>query len=100
MTTADEMTTADVMSGEEMREYEQASEALLDAQDDARWAEETAAAEQPPSTTTRNRSRASPTAKNADRSLTKQDAQHGTEEAEASRREGRIHPTGQQQTGR
>ncbi|MGW7712164.1 hypothetical protein [Streptomyces sp. NPDC054771] len=48
MTTADEMTTADVMSGEEMREYEQASEALLDAQDDARWAEETAAAEQPP----------------------------------------------------
>ncbi|MFJ2882429.1 hypothetical protein [Streptomyces sp. NPDC087272] len=52
MTTADEMTTADVMSGEEMREYEQASEALLDAQDDARWAEETAAAEKAGSTPT------------------------------------------------
>lgn len=41
----DEMTNADVMSGEEMREYEQAGEALLDAQDEERWAAEEAAAE-------------------------------------------------------
>ncbi|MEV7491432.1 hypothetical protein AB0O08_11825 [Streptomyces anulatus] len=42
----DEMTNADVISGEEMREYDQAAEALLDAQDEERWAEEAAAAEQ------------------------------------------------------
>ncbi|MEE4493558.1 hypothetical protein [Streptomyces sp. BE230] len=41
----DEMTNADVMSGEEMREYEQAGEALLDAQDEERWAAEEAPAE-------------------------------------------------------
>ncbi|MBK3556281.1 hypothetical protein JHN55_06975 [Streptomyces sp. MBT56] len=41
----DEMTNADVMSGEEMREYDQAAEALLDAQDEERWAAEDAAAE-------------------------------------------------------
>ncbi|MEV7112355.1 hypothetical protein [Streptomyces anulatus] len=46
MTDYDEMTNADVMSGEEMREYDQAAEALLDAQDEERWAEEAAAAEQ------------------------------------------------------
>ncbi|MFJ9887164.1 hypothetical protein ACIQRW_15020 [Streptomyces sp. NPDC091287] len=46
MSDYDEMTNADVMSGEEMREYEQAAEALLDAQDEARWAEEESAAEQ------------------------------------------------------
>ncbi|MFJ6810636.1 hypothetical protein ACIQRK_32310 [Streptomyces anulatus] len=45
MTDYDEMTNADVMSGEEMREYDQAAEALLDAQDEERWAEEAAAAE-------------------------------------------------------
>ncbi|MFF1416549.1 hypothetical protein [Streptomyces sp. NPDC058280] len=40
----DEMTNADVMSGEEMREYDQDAEARLDAQDEERWAtEETAA---------------------------------------------------------
>ncbi|MFD3640977.1 hypothetical protein [Streptomyces griseus] len=42
----DEMTNADVMSGEEMREYDQAAEALLDAQNEECWAEEAAAAEQ------------------------------------------------------
>ncbi|MCX4676716.1 hypothetical protein OG413_15635 [Streptomyces sp. NBC_01433] len=36
----DEMTNADVMSGEEMREYDQAAEALLDARDEERWAAE------------------------------------------------------------
>ncbi|WP_257138368.1 hypothetical protein [Streptomyces sp. rh34] len=36
----DEMTNADVMSGEEMYEYDQAAEARLDAQDEARWAAE------------------------------------------------------------
>ncbi|MFH9610444.1 hypothetical protein [Streptomyces sp. NPDC017448] len=46
MTDYDEMTNADVMSGEEMREYDQAAEALLDAQDEERWAEEAAAAGQ------------------------------------------------------
>ncbi|SCD61496.1 hypothetical protein [Streptomyces sp. PpalLS-921] len=45
MSDYDEMTTADVMSGEEMHEYDQAAEALLDAQDEARWAAEEAAAE-------------------------------------------------------
>ncbi|MFE3371204.1 hypothetical protein ACFXOK_16580 [Streptomyces sp. NPDC059173] len=38
-----EMTNADVMSGDEMREYDQAAEALLDAQDEARFAEEATA---------------------------------------------------------
>lgn len=46
MSDYDEMTNADTMSGEELHEYEQAGEALLDAQDEARWAEEAAAAEQ------------------------------------------------------
>lgn len=46
MSDYDDMTNADVMSGEEMREYEQAGEALLDAQDEAHWAEEAVAAEQ------------------------------------------------------
>ncbi|NEC45740.1 hypothetical protein [Streptomyces sp. SID8016] len=41
-----EMTNADVMSGEEMAEYDRGVEALLDAQDEERWAEEAAAAEQ------------------------------------------------------
>ncbi|GAA2985193.1 hypothetical protein [Streptomyces fulvorobeus] len=36
----DDMTNADVMSGEEMHEYDQAAEALLDAQDEERWAAE------------------------------------------------------------
>lgn len=36
----DEMTNEDVMSGEEMREYDQAAEALLDAQDEERHAAE------------------------------------------------------------
>ncbi|MYV53133.1 hypothetical protein [Streptomyces sp. SID3212] len=39
----DEMTAADVMSGEEMREYDKAGAALLDAQDEERWAAEAAA---------------------------------------------------------
>ncbi|MFE2930625.1 hypothetical protein [Streptomyces sp. NPDC059278] len=39
----DEMTNADVMSGEELREYEEANEALLDAQDEERQAAEEAA---------------------------------------------------------
>ncbi|MFS0697791.1 hypothetical protein [Streptomyces nitrosporeus] len=47
MTDYDEMTNADVMSSEEMREYDQAAEALLDAQDEERWAAEEAAAAQP-----------------------------------------------------
>ncbi|NEB57640.1 hypothetical protein G3I48_36005 [Streptomyces griseus] len=46
MTGYDEMTIADVMSDEEMREHDQATEALLDAQDEERCAEEAAAAEQ------------------------------------------------------
>ncbi|MFD6531568.1 hypothetical protein [Streptomyces sp. NPDC060184] len=41
----DEMTNEDVMSAEEMREYEEAGEAMLDAQDEERWAAEEAAAE-------------------------------------------------------
>ncbi|THA31777.1 hypothetical protein E6R18_15705 [Streptomyces sp. A1277] len=45
MSDYDEMTNADVMSGEEMREYDQAAEALLDAQDEERWAAEEAAAQ-------------------------------------------------------
>ncbi|MFE6931766.1 hypothetical protein ACFVDT_07015 [Streptomyces sp. NPDC057699] len=45
MSDYDDMTNADVMSGEEMREYDQAAEALLDAQDEERWAAEEAAAE-------------------------------------------------------
>lgn len=45
MSDYDEMTNADVMSSEEMREYDQAAEALLDAQDEERWAAEEAAAE-------------------------------------------------------
>ncbi|MFB4424820.1 hypothetical protein C5F59_027540 [Streptomyces sp. QL37] len=36
----DEMTNADVMSAEEMHKYDQAAEALLDAQDEERWAAE------------------------------------------------------------
>ncbi|MEV5261763.1 hypothetical protein AB0L02_27450 [Streptomyces anulatus] len=47
MSDYDEMTTADVMSGAELHEYEQAGEARLDALDEERWAEEAAAAEQP-----------------------------------------------------
>lgn len=35
-----EMTNADVMSGEEMHEYDQRAEALLDAEDELRWAAE------------------------------------------------------------
>lgn len=35
-----EMTIADVMSGEELHEYEQAGEARLDALDEERWVEE------------------------------------------------------------
>ncbi|MET7412498.1 hypothetical protein [Streptomyces rubiginosohelvolus] len=46
MTDYDEMTNADVMSAEELHEYDQAAEALLDAQDEGRFAEEAAAAEQ------------------------------------------------------
>lgn len=42
----DEMTNADVMSGDEMHEHDQAAEALLDAQEEERFAEEAAAAEQ------------------------------------------------------
>lgn len=42
----DEMTNEDVMSGEEMREYDQAAEALLDAQDEERHAAEAAADEE------------------------------------------------------
>ncbi|MFE4691245.1 hypothetical protein ACFRH6_14445 [Streptomyces sp. NPDC056749] len=45
MSDYDEMTNADVMSSEEMREYEQVSEAVLDAEDEERWAAEEAAAE-------------------------------------------------------
>ncbi|MYR76551.1 MULTISPECIES: hypothetical protein [unclassified Streptomyces] len=47
MSDYDEMTNADVMSGEEMHEYDQAAEALLDAQDEERWAAEKAAATDP-----------------------------------------------------
>ena len=36
----DEMTNADVMSAEEMHEYDQHDEAVLDAQDEERWATE------------------------------------------------------------
>ncbi|MFJ8842960.1 hypothetical protein ACIRFF_08660 [Streptomyces cyaneofuscatus] len=43
MSDYDEMTNADVLSGEELREYERAGEALLDAQDEERFAEEAAA---------------------------------------------------------
>ncbi|MFF2525913.1 hypothetical protein [Streptomyces liangshanensis] len=43
MSDYDEMTTADVMSGEEIREYDRAGAALLDARDEERWAEEDAA---------------------------------------------------------
>ncbi|MFD3999870.1 hypothetical protein [Streptomyces rubiginosohelvolus] len=42
MSAYDEMTNADVLSGEEMHEYEQAVEAQLDALDDERWAAEAA----------------------------------------------------------
>lgn len=45
MSDYDEMTTADVMSGEELYEADQAAEARLDALDEERWAE-AAAAEQ------------------------------------------------------
>ncbi|MEU8886722.1 hypothetical protein [Streptomyces sp. NPDC048442] len=41
----DEMTNADVMSGDEMREYEEAGEAALDAADEERFAAKEAAAE-------------------------------------------------------
>ncbi|MFB7399765.1 hypothetical protein ACFCZR_06295 [Streptomyces rubiginosohelvolus] len=41
-----DMTNADVMSGEELHEHDQAAEARLDAQDEERFAEEAAAAEQ------------------------------------------------------
>lgn len=40
MSDYDDMTNADVMSGEEMREYDQHDEAVLDAQDEERWAAE------------------------------------------------------------
>ena len=46
MSSYDDMTNEDVMSAEEMHEYDQAAEALLDAQDEERWAAEEAAAEQ------------------------------------------------------
>lgn len=36
----DEMTNADVMSAEEIAEYDQHDEAALDAQDEERWATE------------------------------------------------------------
>ena len=36
----DEMTNAGVMSAEEIHEYDQHDEAVLDAQDEARWAAE------------------------------------------------------------
>ena len=42
----DEMTNADVMGADEIAEYDQHAEAVLDAQDEARWAAEEAAAEQ------------------------------------------------------
>jgi hypothetical protein len=41
----DEMTNEDVMDPAEIREYEQSGEARLDAEDEARWAVEAAAAE-------------------------------------------------------
>ncbi|MBT3077618.1 MULTISPECIES: hypothetical protein [Streptomyces] len=41
-----DMTNADVLSGDEMREYDQADEALLDALEEERQAEEAAAGEQ------------------------------------------------------
>lgn len=41
----DEMTNHDVLSAAEIREYEEAGEALLDAQDEERWAAEEAATE-------------------------------------------------------
>jgi hypothetical protein len=44
MSDYDEMTNADVMSSEEIREYEEHDEALLDAHDEQRWAAEEAAA--------------------------------------------------------
>ncbi|MFD6421566.1 hypothetical protein [Streptomyces sp. NPDC060198] len=40
----DEMSNLDVMSGEEIREDDQRAEAMLDAEDEARWAAEEAAA--------------------------------------------------------
>ncbi|MFD8687830.1 hypothetical protein [Streptomyces sp. NPDC059651] len=45
MSDYDEMTNADVLSAEEIRLYEEAGEALLDAQDEERDAAEEAAAE-------------------------------------------------------
>ncbi|MGW0938861.1 hypothetical protein [Streptomyces sp. NPDC002666] len=40
----DEMSNADVMSSDEIAEYDQHDEAVLDAQDEERWAAEEAAA--------------------------------------------------------
>ncbi|MGQ4514237.1 hypothetical protein [Streptomyces sp. DW26H14] len=41
----DDMRTEDLFTGDELREMEQAAEARLDAEDEARWAAEAAAAE-------------------------------------------------------
>ncbi|MER5677373.1 hypothetical protein ABT081_10590 [Streptomyces sp. NPDC002238] len=45
MSDYDDMTNADVMSADELHEYDQHDEAVLDAQDEERWAAEDAAAE-------------------------------------------------------
>ncbi|MGW6459100.1 hypothetical protein ACWF94_24790 [Streptomyces sp. NPDC055078] len=39
----DDMTTNDLFTGDELREMDQADEARLDAQDEARWAAESPA---------------------------------------------------------
>ena len=46
MSDYDDMTNADVMSADEMTEYDQHDEAFLDAQDEARWAAEDTATDE------------------------------------------------------